>query len=112
MRKILLSLSLGLTLILVSSCGMIQAPVVPPYGAMYTNFSAPLELNSNGGKNLGSKRGESSAVAYFGLFAFGDSGVDAAMKAGGINNVKHFDYKYKNYLFGAYAKYTTVVYGD
>lgn len=98
--------------LLSSSCGMIQAPVVPPFGNLYTNFTAPLELNSNGGKKLGEKKGVASSIAILGLVAFGDAGIDAAVKNGNITEVRHFDYQYKNYLLGAYAKFTTIAYGD
>ncbi len=110
-KKLMLALLL-LSVMLISSCGMIQAPVVPPFGFLYTNFTSPLELNSCGGKDLGTKKGESSATAWFGFVAYGNAGIDAAVKNGGLKQVKHFDYKYKNYLFGAYAKFTVVVYGD
>ena len=98
--------------IAILSAGCITAPVVPPMGALYSKIEAPLDLNSAGGKVIGERRGESSSIAILGLVAFGDAGLKAAAEEGGLTTINHVDYKLKNVLFGAYAKYTTVAYGE
>jgi hypothetical protein len=88
--------------------GCVAAPVVPPLGMVYTEFDAPLSL---GGGEVGSKRGESSVTAIFGLVSTGDASVKAAARAGGISQVKRVDYEFYNFL-GVYQRFTTVAHGD
>ena len=93
-------------------CGAIMAPVVPPMGGVYTNFNAPLDLNCQNGKQFGAKRGESSSKAIAGVVAWGDASIHAAKENGELTKIYHVDYQYTNILLGAYAKFTTVVYGE
>lgn len=60
----------------------------------------------------GRKVGKSSAQAILGLVAFGDAGVDAAMKAGGITKVHHVDHEVQLAVGGLWEKQTTIVYGE
>jgi hypothetical protein len=110
------ALSLGLILTLAGLAtlltGCVTAPVVPPLAGVYTNIEAPLDLNSAGGKAIGPKRGEASSFAVLGLVAVGDAGVKKATENGGIQRVNHLDYHFRSFLFGAFAKYTTVAYGE
>ena len=100
------------TAMLVLAVGCMKAPVVPPWGTFYTEISAPLDLNSAGGKTIGPKQGKSSSIAVLGLVAVGDAGIKAAAEDGGIIKVNHVDYQFKNVFFGVFSKYTTVVYGE
>lgn len=95
-----------------ASAGCVTAPVVPPLAGVYTNIEAPLDLNAAGGKAIGPKRGEASSIAILGLVAVGDAGVWAAAENGGITRVNHLDYHFKSYVFGVFAKYTTIAYGE
>ena len=108
--RTLCAAALGAVAIL--SAGCVTAPVVPPMGALYSKIEAPLDLNSAGGKVIGERRGESSSIAILGLVAVGDAGLKAAAEEGGLTRITHVDYKLKNVLFGAYAKFTTVAYGE
>ncbi len=90
-------------------CGCLLSPVVPPTGAIYSDIGAPQSLGPRA--ELGSKTGEASSTAILGMVSFGDCGVTAAAKNGGISKVHHTDYTFFNVL-GIYQKYTTVVYGD
>lgn len=58
------------------------------------------------------KVGEASSSAVFGLFAFGDSSVTAAMTDGSISRIHHVDYKNKSFLGGLFIGTTTIVYGE
>jgi hypothetical protein len=60
----------------------------------------------------GQKVGKASADAFLGLFAFGDSSIDAAMKEGRITKVHHVDHQVQLVLGGLWARATTIVYGE
>jgi hypothetical protein len=105
--------ALAIVSVLIFSTGMvgcIGAPVVPPTGLIYTDMDAPLSLGG-GGRDVGSKRGESSVTAILGLFSTGDGSVKKAAANGRITQIKHVDYNFRN-IIGIYQEYTTVVYGD
>jgi hypothetical protein len=112
-RTLFLALALAIPAALLTGCVTAPvAPVVPPLAGIYTNIEAPLDLDSAGGKAIGPKRGEASTIAVLGLVAVGDAGVKAAAQQGGITRVNHLDYHFQSYVFGAFAKYTTVAYGE
>ena len=94
-------------LLVLGGLGCMGAPIVPPLGIVYTNIDAPISLRGD----FGSKRGEASVTAYLALFSTGDASVRAAARNGGISNVKHVDYEFRN-VIGIYQRYTTVVFGD
>jgi len=105
--------ALAIVSVLIFSTGMvgcIGAPVVPPIGVIYTDMDAPLTL-AGGGRDVGSKRGESSVTAILGLFSTGDGSVKKAAANGRVTQIKQVDYEFMN-VIGIYQKYTTVVYGD
>jgi len=77
----------------------------------YANVRAPLDTNVSGTK-LGSKVGYSSSQSVMHLVAWGDSGVEAAARDGGLTTVEHLDMQYFSILFGLYTKVTTIAYGD
>lgn len=108
------ALCLGALLVVVAMAagGCLMAPVVPPMGSFYTHIEAPLDLDSQGGKAIGPKRGEATCKAYAGMVSVGDASVRAAAKNGGIERVNHVDYRFKNYLLGLYSSYTTIAYGE
>lgn len=81
-----------------------------PLGMLYTEVKIPSQLGD--GKDVSySKVGQSSAKSYFALIATGDASIDAAAKNGDIKTIKYVDYHVENFL-GAFATYTTTVYGD
>ncbi len=92
------------------SLGCIAAPVVPPLGLVYTKVDAPLSIGT-GEHEPSLKRGESSSRSILFLVATGDASVKAAARAGGITDIKHIDYEYRN-VIGIYQRYTTIVYGE
>ncbi|NQU42923.1 hypothetical protein HQ520_06525 [bacterium] len=110
-KRMIRAMGILVAALALSAC--VTAPVVPPLAGVYTNIEAPLDLASGDqGKVIGPKRGESSSIAILGLVAVGNAGVYKAAQEAGITRVNHLDYHFKNYLFGVYAKYTTIVYGE
>ena len=57
------------------------------------------------------KKGESSFTNFLGLFCFGDAGITAAMRNGGITKVHHIDRKNVSFLCFVNT-IVTVVYGE
>ena len=91
--------------------GCIQAPVVPPLGAIYTGTVVPLDIDLEKTQLKTTKTGDASCTTILGLFAFGDASVAAAAADGRMDTVEHADYEFINVL-GIYQKYTTIVYGN
>jgi hypothetical protein len=100
MQRSLLAITvvLGLVTILASGC-------------VYLNVQRPLDENFDK-TDLGTKVGKSEVESVLWLFAWGDGGTRAAADNGGIKIIKHADTAYQVFLFGLYARVTTVVYGD
>ena len=102
-------LSIAVVTLLLTGCT--TAPFMPSTGALYTNNKAPLQLEYNN-TDLGHKVGQASSHSFVGLFAFGDTSVQAAAKDGNIKVIKHTDYEFTNVFFGLFTKTTVYVYGD
>jgi hypothetical protein len=99
MKKMLFSLLVALSLSL------------PFSGCMYSNIKFPLDEDL-WKTELGSKVGVSSNYSVLWLVAWGDAGVEAAAKNGGIQVVNHMDMGIESYVFGLYVRRDTIVYGD
>jgi len=80
-------------------------------GCLYSNVVAPLSTDLNK-TSLGNKEGRASTYSVLWLVSWGDAGVAAAAKNGGLTTVNHMDVEIRNILFGLYTKETTIVYGD
>jgi len=80
-------------------------------GCLYVNATTPLDTNLDETR-LGDKVGESSLHAVLWLVSWGDAGTKAAAENGGISKINHADRRTEIYFFGAYARSTTVVYGE
>lgn len=98
-----------------SGCSTNLFPGGPsPAGVIVTNVTSPAQnltvAIDKDAKSL--KMGSSSASAVGGLFAFGDSSVDSAMKSGGISKVHHIDHKINSIFFGLWLQNTTIVHGE
>jgi hypothetical protein len=61
---------------------------------------------------LGSKVGRASAQSVLWGVAWGDAGIHAAALDGGLSSIHHADQELFVVLGGAYARLTTIVYGD
>ena len=63
------------------------------------------------GNTLGTKVGTSSKAVLFGIAGWGDGGIDAAAKNGGIKKISHVDVK-RSTIMGVWNQSTTIVYGE
>ena len=104
-------LSIALLILSLTGCAGTIAPFHPSAGILYSDIKAPLSLEYNN-TNLGHKVGKSTSQSFLGLFAFGDTSIQAAAKNGNIRVIKHSDYEFKNVLFGIFTETTVYVYGD
>ena len=80
-------------------------------GCLYTGIQRPLDSDLHF-TDLGSKEGRSSNHSVLWLVSWGDAGTRAAAENGNISIIKHADREIRFFLFGAYFRITTVVYGD
>lgn len=87
--------------------GCVFAPVAPPRGILYNDQTSPL---FPGGKP-GEKVGKASSHNILFIAGWGNSGLDKAMKDGGITKLNHTDYRIQNYLL-IYQRYTTICHGE
>jgi hypothetical protein len=110
MRKIRFLLITVLVTVIFSMTGCVTAPFVPPSGMVFTQFTAPLDVDFQNTDMSGVKKGTADTINILGLFAFGDASSQAAAQEGGIAKIVHADYEYLNVL-GIYQKTTVVVYG-
>lgn len=90
--------------------GCLTAPVVPPYGAIYSDIKAPLD-HDMGDTAVGTRSGRAESVSYVGLVAMGDSSINEAARQGRLRVIHSADYEYVN-IVGIIQRYTTVVYGE
>ena len=93
-----------------ASVGCYSAPVMPPSGLVYSKVEAPVSPAVMG-REVGALKGEASAKSLFGLVAWGDASVEAAIRDGGITSPRHIDYKFFNVAL-VYQEFTTIVYGE
>lgn len=104
-----------LTTVLLSGCATNLFPGGPtPAGIIITNVKSPAQnLTVATDKDAkSSKVGTSSVFAVAGLFAFGDSSIDAAMNDGSISKVHHVDHQVNSFLLGLWLQNTTIVHGE
>ena len=105
----ILALSVGLAALLALS-GCYHAPVMPPPGYIYADISSVVDTGPMG-ETLGSRRGSATSTSILGLVAQGDCSVRAAAANGGITNIHHIDYEFKN-IVGVLQELTIVVTGE
>jgi hypothetical protein len=80
-------------------------------GCVYSNIRVPLDEDL-WKTELGNKVGVASNYSILWLFAWGDAGVKQAAENGGITTIQHMDMGIESYVFGAYIRRDTIVYGD
>lgn len=78
---------------------------------LYTNIVTPLDEDV-GNTLVATKRGEATSYSFLWLVAFGDAGLQAAAKDGGLTRMHSADRQYVSVLFGLYLSRTTIVYGE
>lgn len=89
MRKLLILLCAVVTALVVSGCG-----TGFPNGFLYTQLNLPIAVNSSDTKNIGTyHKGEARGTKLFGLFVWGDTSYEAAVRdAGGFSRVQRVEY--------------------
>ncbi|HET6204734.1 MAG TPA: TRL domain-containing protein [Planctomycetota bacterium] len=80
-------------------------------GCFYLHTRSTLDTDLDK-TTLGSKVGESHHQGILWAVAWGDAGTKAAAENGGIKVINHADQEMLMVFFGAYYRYTTIVYGD
>lgn len=80
-------------------------------GCLYADYKAPYDFYIDKAA-LGAKEGRASVYSVLWLVSWGDQGIPAAAKNGGITTVNHMDSETFQILFGIYTRQTIVVYGD
>jgi hypothetical protein len=110
--------ALALCAILGIGCGLtgVRAPVQPPRGVFFTNYSAPL-MASFEETRLGPKQGKATVfyvqdpvLTGFNA-AWGEASIEAAADEGGISTVHHADYELLSVLI-VFHRFTIRVYGE
>ena len=116
MKTITLAM-LGIGLLVFSGCASPKSDFVPPGGALFASYKAPLLVRYDDAA-VSSRGGDASAkYAYvpftYGMlsFAWDDCSLDTAVKDGRFNRVGTADYSFFSVL-GIYAKTTVHVYED
>lgn len=90
---------------------LVVALAVSSTGCVYSKVTRPLDTNVSE-TVLGDKVGRASAHGVVFLAAWGDAGVAAAAKQGGLERVQHLDVESMIILFGLYVRVTTIAYGE
>lgn len=108
MRKSVVALAALFLMVAVAGC--YTAPVMPPLGGIYSDYSAPLTTEFNGQEAVPQKEGQSASYSILGLFAWGDCSVRTAAAVGGLYSVSYCDYRYHNVL-GVYQEFTIIARG-
>lgn len=80
-------------------------------GCLYSHVQAPYDTHLDRSA-IGPKQGRASAYSVLWLFSWGDQGIAAAAKNGGLATVTHMDQEILSVLFGLYARTTTIAYGN
>lgn len=100
--------------LMVAGCA-VHAPVVPPAGLLFTNYSAPISTNFEHTPR-GSKVGVSQTTYFRDPFlgtswAWSDGSVQRAARNGGLTTVNYVDYHFLSIL-GLIAIVNVRAYGD
>ncbi|TGK31548.1 TRL-like family protein [Leptospira gomenensis] len=78
-------------------------------GFIYHNESIPAFL---GGNAQSLERGQACSRSILGLFAFGNSSINAARIQGNINKIAHVEYEHTAVLAWFYHSFCTIVTGE
>lgn len=111
MRTVCSMILAGVMMASLSGCaGFYSAPVIPPKGFFYSNYSAPVTTEFNNTQTT-EKRGTGWTKSVLGLFAWGDASMRSAAESAGITKIEHVDYEFYNVL-GVYSRFTIIVTGQ
>lgn len=93
--------------LLLTSCG--YWPSAGNNGLLYTNVTMPVAVLDQEAPVV--RTGEACSTGILGLYAAGDSSINAAKSKVGITKISTVEERYTHYLLGAYTKYCTIVTG-
>lgn len=96
----------SIVIFLIFGCMPIHSPVL---GLVITDVRGPVTVVTS--TTPGPKTGKAVATTILGLFAYGDTGIEAAARNGGITKVITVNYDSCNIL-GVCARFTTIVTGE
>ncbi len=105
LKKIKTVVALFAIATMMSSCAMVQSPVM---ATIYTDVKAPVAVTGNSGS---SKVGTATAKSILGILATGDASIQAAAQSAGITKIHHVD-AHSSAILGIIASYTVYVYGE
>ena len=80
-------------------------------GCAYLHTKTPFDTDV-ANTDLGGKTGTAEAYSILWLVAWGDASYAAAARNGDIKVLKHADQETLSVLFGLYARWRVIVYGD
>ena len=78
-------------------------------GLFYTNVTTPVAVLDQAAPSV--RTGEACSTGILGLFASGNSSINAAKTKAGITKISTVEERFTHYLLGAYSKYCTIVSG-
>lgn len=78
-------------------------------GLLYTNVTTPVAVLQSDAVTV--RQGEACSIGILGLFASGDSSINAAKSSVGITTITTVEERFRQYLLGAYSQYCVVVSG-
>jgi hypothetical protein len=78
-------------------------------GAFYTNVTTPVAVLEPEATDV--RRGEACSVGILGLFASGNSSIEAAKNRAGIERITVVEERFRQYMLGAYSQYCVLVSG-
>ena len=115
MRSLIL-LCGALSCLSLSGCAIAyKAPVKPPLGILYSNYTVPVTTDFDGTPATSPKVGKASSgyilIPLFGDFAFDDAGIKKAAANGGINKIHYAEHEFYSVL-GIFGTFCTIVYGE
>lgn len=93
---------------LLSGCA--EWPRAGNNGLLYTNVTMPVAVLDPEAPNV--RTGEACSTGFLGLYAAGDSSINAAKTKVGITKISMVEEHFKQFVFGAYSKYCTIVSGS
>lgn len=104
-------LALALLLPTLNGCLFYQAPVMPPSGLLFTDISAPIDIDMEESKPAGNV-GSATSYSILALVALGDATVSEAASNGRIEKVNNVEYEYFSVVAGLYQQFTIKAYGE
>jgi hypothetical protein len=90
---------------------MLALLILSGSACVYSKVQVPLDKDVSETK-MGTKMGKASAYSIAWLVSWGDASTHAAANAASIQTINHLDAEYTMFLFGLYAKRTTIAYGN